>query len=88
MKPSILFIVPTTYKALKEKGVENMILERDKNGFFDKVITLHPFSNKTHSIKLNDCFEIYEIGFDLLPGGLENRLILYLQIPLHFFRII
>tara|TARA_Y100001960_G_C13895202_1_gene458071 strand:+ start:276 stop:425 length:150 start_codon:yes stop_codon:yes gene_type:complete len=41
MKPSILFIVPATYEALKNKGVENLILERDENGFFEKVITLH-----------------------------------------------
>jgi glycosyltransferase involved in cell wall biosynthesis len=88
MKPSILFIVPATYEALKKKGVESMILERDENGFFEKVITLHFFSNKTHSIKLNDCHEVHEVGFDLLPGGLKNRLSLYLQLPVHFFRII
>ena len=88
MKPSILFIVPETYEALKSKGVEKMILERDENGFFEQVITLHPFSNKTYHLKLNDCHEVYEIGFDLLPGGKNNRLFYYLQLPIHFFRII
>ena len=39
MKPSILFIVPATYEALKNKGVENTILERDENGFFKKETT-------------------------------------------------
>ena len=84
MKPSILFIVPATYEALKIKGVENTILERDENGFFEKVITIHPFSNKTCYLQLNDCHEIYEIGFDLLPGGKNNRLFYYLQLPIHF----
>ena len=88
MKPSILFIVPETYEALKNKGVEKMILERDENGFFEKVITLHPFSNKTYHLKLNDCHEVYEMGFDFLPGIKNNRLLLYLQLPIHFFRIV
>ena len=88
MKPSILFIVPATYEALKIKGVENTILERDENGFFEKVITLHPFSNKTYFLKLNDCHEVYEIGFDLLPGLKNIRLFYYLQLPIHFFRIV
>ena len=76
MKPSILFIVPATYEALKIKGVENTILERDENGFFEKVITLHPFSNKTYFLKLNDCHEVYEIGFYLLPGLKNNSIVL------------
>jgi len=88
MKPSILFIVPATYKEIKIKGVENTILERDENGFFEKVITLHPFSNKTHFLKLNDCHEVYEIGFDLLPGLKNIQLFYYLQLPIHFFRIV
>ncbi|MEK9628585.1 MAG: glycosyltransferase family 4 protein [Nitrospinota bacterium] len=88
MKPSILFIVPANYEELKEKGVVHMILERDENGFFEKVITLHPFSDKTYSLKLNDRHEVHEIGFDLFPSGRKTRLALYLQLPLHFFRVV
>tara|TARA_B100000686_G_scaffold306716_1_gene346345 strand:+ start:1088 stop:2287 length:1200 start_codon:yes stop_codon:yes gene_type:complete len=88
MKPSILFIVPATYEDLKNKGVEDLILKRDENGFFGKVITLHPFSNTTCFLQLNDCHEVYEIGFDLLPRGKNNRLFYYLQLPIHFFRIV
>ena len=88
MKPSILFVVPETYEALQNKGVENLILERCENGFFEKVITLHPFSNKTCFFKLNDCHEVYEVGFDLLPRFNNNRLFHYLQLPIHFFRIV
>ncbi|MBC8284078.1 MAG: glycosyltransferase family 4 protein [Nitrospinae bacterium] len=65
-----------------------MIFERDENGFFEKVVTLHPFSNKTYFLKLNDCHEVHEIGFDLFPGGGKNRLLIYLQLPIHFFRIV
>ena len=88
MKPSILFIVPAQYDELKTKGVESMIYERDEGGFFGKVITVHPFSNKTRSIVLNETHEIHEIGFDLIPGANRFRALKYLQAPLHLFRII
>jgi glycosyltransferase involved in cell wall biosynthesis len=88
MKPSILFIVPTTYEALIKKGVENMIFERDEGGFFGKVITVHPFCPTTQSIVLNDCHEIYEVGFGLIPGSQRFRFLRYIQYPIHFLRII
>ena len=88
MKPSILFIVPATYEALKTKGVDHMIFERDEGGFFGKVIMLHPFCPKTQSIVLNDCHEIYEVGFDLIPYSKRFRFLKCLQYPIHFFRIV
>ena len=88
MRPSILFIVPDQYEALRIKGVDKMILERDESGFFDKVITVHPFCPRTRSVLLNERHEIYEIGFDLLPGASRFSLLRYVQYPLHFFRII
>lgn len=88
MKPAILFIVPTEYEALKQKGVEQMIFERDEGGFFEKVITVHPFSSKTQIIILNDYHEVHEIGFDLLPGSERFSFLRCAQYPVHFFRIL
>jgi glycosyltransferase involved in cell wall biosynthesis len=88
MRLSILFIVPATYEALKEKGVENMVFERDEGGFFEKVITVHPLCPETQTIILNDCHEIYEVGFDLIPGSKRFRFLRCIQYPIHFFRII
>ena len=88
MKPSILFIVPATYEALKTKGIDHMIFERDEGGFFGKVIVVHPFCPKTQSIILNDCHEIYEVGFDLIPYSKRFRFLKCLQYPIHFFRIV
>ena len=65
-----------------------MILERDEDGFFCKVITLHPCCSKTRSISLNEFHEIYEVGFDLIPGSEHGRLLMYVQYPAHFFRVI
>jgi len=88
VKPSILYIVPATYEALKTKGVDHMLYEREEDGFFGKVITVHPFCPKTQTIILNRCHEIVEVGFDLIPGLGHYRFILYLQSPIHFFRVL
>ena len=79
MKPSILFIVPAEYEALRVKSVEHMILERDEKGFFNKVITVHPVCSKTRSIILNDSHEVYEIGLDMIPGSEKVRLLKFYQ---------
>ncbi len=88
MKPSILFIVPAEYEALRVKSVEHMILERDEKGFFNKVITVHPVCSKTRSIILNDSHEVYEIGLDMIPCSEKVRLLKCLQFPVQFFRVI
>ena len=88
MKPSILFIVTGDFEALKKKGNERMIYERDEGGFFDKVITVHPISYKTRSYILNNHFEIYDIGLDLIQNPRHNRFLMYLQTPIHFFRVV
>jgi glycosyltransferase involved in cell wall biosynthesis len=88
MKPCILYIVPATYEALITKGVDHMIFERDEGGFFGKVITVHPFCPKTQTITLNKCHQVIEVGFDLVPGAMHWRFLLYLQSPIHFFRVL
>ena len=65
-----------------------MIFERDENNYFKKVITVHPLCYKTRSIKLNNSYDLFEIGFDLIPNKRKNRVLIYLQLPIHFFRII
>lgn len=64
-----------------------MVLERDEGGYFDKVVTLHPFCAKTRTIVLSGRHEVHEVGFDRLPGG-NRKFVRYAQLPVHFFRII
>jgi len=59
---SILFIVPSDYTSLLEKGVASMILERDERGFFRKVFTVHPYALKTQILELNDTHQLIEFG--------------------------
>lgn len=62
MKPRILFLVPAEYDALCKKGVDHMILERDEDGFFERVVTVHPLAAGRRVIDLNLVHRIYELG--------------------------
>lgn len=83
-----MFIVPTDYESLVAKGVDHMILERDEEGFFEKVITVHPITKKTQTIKISEKHIIYEIGLDIIPNSYKYKIYRYLQVPLHFLRIV
>jgi glycosyltransferase involved in cell wall biosynthesis len=61
---SILFIVPSDYSSLLEKGVAPMIFERDERGFFKKVFNVHPYALKTQILELNDTHQLIEFGPD------------------------
>ena len=60
---NILYIVPSDFDSLKKKGVVDMIKERDEGGFFDKVITLHPFTRSNKEINLSNNNKIIEYGW-------------------------
>ena len=67
MKPRILFLVPAELDALRKKGVDRMILERDENGFFERVVTVHPLTPTARTIDLNETHVVYELGGSLSP---------------------
>lgn len=67
MKPRILFLVPAEIDALRKKGVDRMILERDEGGFFERVITVHPLTPIARTIDLNETHRVYELGGSLSP---------------------
>ncbi len=69
--PRILFLVPESYAALKQKGVSDMILDRDENGFFEKVFTIHPLSYKNQQWQMNERHVIQE--FDLRNCFYPNK---------------
>src|SRR4030042_6403399 len=79
---SILFIVPSDYASLLEKGVASMILERDEGGFFKRVFNVHPYASRTQTIDLNETHRLIEFGPDypfsflnFKGGGLINYLL-------------
>jgi len=52
--PKLMCIVPDNYEALDRKGVASHILQRDLNGYWDRVITVHPFCKRERVIQLSD----------------------------------
>jgi glycosyltransferase involved in cell wall biosynthesis len=70
LKPRILFLVPAELDALRKKGVDRMILERDENGFFERVVTVHPLTPTARTVDLNATHRVYELGASLLPWRL------------------
>lgn len=86
-KPRILFLVPEDYAALDAKGIAHMILERDEQGFFEKVITVHPLANKKMILELNDRHMLYE--FNLRQFFYPNKMgILMPLLPIKFLSMI
>lgn len=71
---AILFIVPSDYASLKEKGVASMILERDEGGFFKKVFNVHPYASKTETLDLNETHRLIEFGRDYPFSFLNSNL--------------
>jgi glycosyltransferase involved in cell wall biosynthesis len=60
LRPRILFLVPADYEALRRKGVERGILERDEGGFFERVVTVHPLADSKRTIDLGSVHRIHE----------------------------
>lgn len=86
--PRILFIVPVDYDALVAKGVKDMIFERDEDGFFERVVTVHPIADSTRTIMLSDVFVLYEICMNKTCGVMKHRLLRALYAPIHLLRVV
>lgn len=61
-RPTLLYLVPANLAALEQKGVLNMICERDEKGFFSRVITVHPITPSSRTMDLNDVHRVIDIG--------------------------
>lgn len=51
---NLMCLVPDNYEALDRKGVSSHILQRDLDGYWDKVVTVHPFCEQEKTIQLSD----------------------------------
>ena len=61
-------MVPSDYDSLRRKGVDGMIAERDEEGFFERVVTVHPLASRRRILDLDATHRIYEY-----PLGLSVR---------------
>ncbi len=65
-KKVLLCLVPANIDELVTKGVVKDILQRDLNGYWDKVITVHPFAHITQVVELNERHVVYEYKYPTL----------------------
>lgn len=56
-----IFVVPADLTSLREKGVDAMILDRDEDGFFELVITVHPFADQERVVELSPHHTVVEL---------------------------
>lgn len=87
-KRTILYIVPSTYEALERKGVVHQILERDLDGYFDRVITVHPRAPRTRVLRLDATHTVHEFGPDAVRGSADRRWLRRLQAPHYAWRVL
>lgn len=78
----LMVVVATDFDSAKKKGVENLFLQYDEQGFFDKVILVSPYLRRDRCILLSDRHEFHEFGFG------HSRLVGRLLAPLHVLRLI
>ena len=82
-KPTAIFIVPTNYSALREKGVLNILNDREEHGKFKKIIVIHPFAKKTQKIFYSKIQEIHEFKYSF-----SNNFLRFLLLPIHVLKIL
>lgn len=56
----MMCFVPITMESLKQKGVEQHILQRDLGGYWEKVYTVHPSCDKEEVLCLNNTHTVLE----------------------------
>ncbi len=79
-----LFILDSDYDSLVAKGVIASALNRDEDGLFENVFTVHPFATHDRDIDLADNHLLIEFRQDTSPG---TRPILWLRHFLHLTRV-
>jgi glycosyltransferase involved in cell wall biosynthesis len=88
MKPRALFLVPSDYEDLCKKGVAPLITERDENGFFEKVVTVHPAARRDQLLDLTPDQRLYEIREYFLPFSRGLKALRYLHHLFHIPRVV
>jgi glycosyltransferase involved in cell wall biosynthesis len=86
LKPRALFLVPADYDALRRKGVDRMILERDEAGFFERVVTVHPLALHDRTIDLTAVHCIHEFSVGRALRG-QSGFVARLAAPLRLMRL-
>lgn len=74
-------LVAVDYDSAKAKGVENLLLQHDEDGFFERVILISPYMRRDRTIAMSPRHEFREYG---TGAGAWRRLLA----PVHFVRLV
>jgi glycosyltransferase involved in cell wall biosynthesis len=85
-RPRVMFLVASDYSSLEKKGVAPLILERDENGYFERVVTVHPIAQSSRRIDLNAVHRIEEMHL-ARPAWLP-RAFLWLLAPFYLLGVL
>lgn len=85
--PRALFIVPSDLDSLERKGVKDMILERDEGGFFERVVTVHPFAERTRKVDMSDTHVVLEFALPQVKQGRFFRPLGWLRFSIQLIRL-
>ena len=88
MTPRILFLVPADYGELEKKGVAFMLAEKEENGFFERVVTVHPTAGQNRVVDISPVQRLYEFREFFLPFGKKSKAFRYAHHLFHLLRLL
>lgn len=88
MKRRILFLVASDYEDLTKKGVIHLLKEREEGGFFERVVTIHPWANHNRVLDLTAVHRLIEFKEYYLPFCKRWKLLRYPHHLVHFLRLL
>ncbi len=83
-----MFIVPADYFGLKKKNVEGMIFERDEEGFFERVVSVHPLGLENKRTDFNPVHVLYEVHLKLRSSTGLRSILDTLMLPFFLIHLI
>lgn len=86
VRPRIMFISLSDYDDLLVKGVSATLEERSEDGYFERVVSVHPLARRTRVVNIASNHQLIELGWDWLPGGEISKFLRLIYAPLYLGR--
>ncbi len=83
-----MFLVPADYEGLKKKHVDSKIFERDEEGFFERVVSVHPLGLEDMTIEFNPVYVLYERHLKFRSSKGFRKLWSVVTLPFFFLSLI
>jgi len=87
-KPRALFLIPTDYDSLVQKGVTWILNTPDENGFLERVVSIHPYASHERTLALSPSHHIVEFNEKFLPFCRQSKWLRYPHHVFHFLRLL